>query len=162
MRFDKATIDIRPRSSFEILDLALAFYRNHLGLLTTINCILALPALAVGTALAFLLRDPILAFLGFWLLLPFCSGGVILAASRRVFGAPLTAKSALVIYRPLAGSHFLTRLSHRILWIPLLPFGLVFGELLRLKWSFSPMIFRKQANTGDAVFQTGSEILLLL
>jgi len=140
MRFDKATIDIRPRSAFEMVDLALAFYRHHLGLLAKINLILALPALALGTAIAFSLRDPIVAFLGFWMLLPLSSGGVIIAASRRVFGTPLTVKSALGIYRPLAAAHFFGRLTHRILWVPLLPLGLVFGEILRLKWSFSPMI----------------------
>lgn len=140
MRFDKANIDIRPRTALEVLDLALHFYRNHLGLLSKINIILSLPGLLVGSGIAIGLKSPSFALFAFWMLLPLSSGGIVLVASRKVFGMPLTVKDALTLYRPLAASHFLNRLIHRIFWIPLIPFGLVFSEILRLNWSFSPMI----------------------
>lgn len=148
MRFDKATIDVRPRGAFEVLDLALQFYRNHLGLLLALNFILGLPALFVGTAIAFFSRDFLVSLLGFWLMLPLCSGGIILAASRKVFGAPLKVAGALSIYKPLAWPHFLVRFAHRLVWAPLIPLGLVFGEILRLKWSFTPMILLLERLTG--------------
>ncbi len=140
MRFDRSIVDIRPRTTLEVLDLALQFYRDHLVVHLMLALILGAPALALGFLLTVYTGEIWLTALGFWLLLPLSSGAVILTASRSVFGVHVDVRSALSLYRPLFLRHLVLRLAHRALWLPLIPLGVVFGELLRLKWAFAPMI----------------------
>ncbi len=138
MRFELATIDIRPRRVFEILDLALRFYRIHLTRLLGTAVLYALPALLFGFAVYVFFGSFILGLLVFWLLLPVSSHAVVLVASRLVFGSDITLEETRALYRPVWLSLFVRRLFQRILWVPLLP--LVAGEIIRIGYAFSPMI----------------------
>lgn len=42
------------------------------------------------------------------------------------------------MYRPLMTRHFLMQLGHRLIWVPLT--AVVAGVVLRLGWSFTPMV----------------------
>jgi hypothetical protein len=138
MRLDRAVIDIRPRRIFEILDLALRFYRIHVVELLKTAVMFSLPAFASGLVLYHLSGAFLLGLLGLWLVLPLSSHAVLLAASRLVFGAEVSLASTASLYRPYWLGLFFRRLFQRLHWVPLLP--LVAGAIIRLSFVFSPMI----------------------
>lgn len=151
MRFDQATVDIRPRSVPEVLDLAVQLYRAHFGLLFGLYAVWGLPSTLVALGTLWLGGPPWLAGLLFYMLLPLASGAVILAASRLVFGIELSLGRSISLFRRAALSHLGTRLLHRLAWVPLLP--LILGQSLRLAWAFTPMVQLLERLSGPELRQ---------
>jgi hypothetical protein len=138
MKIASATIEIRPRSITEMIDLALLFYRTHLRVIFGVLAVLGIPVVLAAVGLHYLTGQAWLAMLSFWLLLPLPAGAVVLAASRIVFGTQLTVRRALGLYRPLWAGLFFRRLGQSLLVLLLMP--VVAGFALRLRWAFTPMI----------------------
>jgi hypothetical protein len=149
MKYDQATIDIRPRGTFEILDLALLFYRAHLGLFFKTSLVFGTPIIMFAFAVHSFTNLFWVGLLAYWFLLPLNSGAVIIAASRLVFGIDLDVKRTLLLYRPLAASHFRVQTIHRLAWLVTLPFLL--GEMLRLNWAFTPMVLLLERLSGPTL-----------
>lgn len=146
MKIRSATIEIRPRSVTEMIDLAWLFYRAHAKVILGLLGVLGLPVVVGAAGLQALTGQTWLALLCFWLLLPLSGGGVVLAASRIVFGTRLTLGRALALYRPLWSGLFFRRLGQQALVLLLLP--VVVGYFLRLRWAFTPMIVLLERLSG--------------
>ena len=149
MLVDDATIEIRTRTTTEIVDLAFLFYRAHLGALGGVALALGLPLAAAAAALHWATGQWWAAALLFWLTLGLPGNAVVLAASRIVFGARLGVGGALALYRPLWAGAFFRGLLHKLLSLLLLPF--VVGYALRLRWGFTPMIVLLERLSGKAL-----------
>ncbi len=138
MKIDRATIEIRPRGLCEIIDLALLFYRRHLNPLLPIALLFGLPIVMLGLVVYLVSGELWLGCLAFWLVLPLMSGAVILTASRLVFGVKLNVSLARALYGKIWAGHFFLALVQRFAQLALIPF--IYGYLLRLMWSFTPMV----------------------
>ena len=149
MLVDDTTIEIRTRSTTEIVDLAFLFYRTHLGALAGVALALGVPLIGAAAALHWATGQWWVALLFFWLTLALPSGAVVLTASRIVFGSRLGVGRALSLYRPLWAGAFFRGLLHKILSLLLLPF--VVGYSLRLRWGFTPMIVLLERLSGKAL-----------
>lgn len=146
MKFERATIDIRPRRILEIIDLALRFYRIHLARLLPTAVVYASPAFGVGYGLYWFFDSFVLGLVGLWLLLPLSAHAVILLASRLLFGETVTRRQLRALYRPFWFSLLIRRFFERLLWLPLLP--LIAGEIVRVGYGFSPFIALLERLTG--------------
>lgn len=93
MRLTEACVVIRPRNSWEAVDLGVLLAQQHRGLLMTSWAIVTLPIFAL---LSLLLWDyPTLAVLLFWWLKPAYERLPLLILSQALFGAPPTLIEAL-------------------------------------------------------------------
>lgn len=146
MKLENAAIAIRPRSLFDIIDLAIRFYRDHLGALAGCAVIFSIPAFVGGFGVFWLTRSAMWGALVMFALMPLASHAVLLVASRLVFGETIGLRQSLHLYRPLWLGMFARRLAQRALWLPLLP--LLVGEAVRLGYAFDPMIILLERLTG--------------
>lgn len=149
MKIGSATIEIRPRTITEMIDLATLFYRTHLRVLCGVLAVLGLPLVLISCGLHYVTGQAWLAILFFWLTLPLPGGAVVLTASRLVFGTRLTVRRALALYRPLWAGLFFRRLGQSLVALPLLP--VVAGFALRLRWAFTPMIVLLERLSGRSL-----------
>ncbi|HUT78287.1 MAG TPA: hypothetical protein VM285_11400 [Polyangia bacterium] len=138
MKILDATIEIRSRTTTEVIDLATLFYRAHWKLLLPLALLLGLPVAGACAGLHALTGRWWLALLAFILLSAVPSGAVVLAASRLVFGTPLHIGSTLRLYASTWAGLFFRRAGQTLLTLLLLPLGA--GLALRLRWAFTPMI----------------------
>ncbi len=138
MNVRDAHIEIRSRTTTEVIDLATLFYRAHWKLLLLLVGVLGLPVAAAAVGIHVLTGSPWLALLAFGLLAAVPSGAVVLAASRLVFGTPLSLGAALRLYASSWAGLLLRRAGQTLLVLLLLPVGA--GFALRLRWAFTPMV----------------------
>lgn len=138
MKILDAHIEIRSRTTTEVIDLATLFYRAHWKLLLPLALVSGLPVAGACAGLHQLTGRWWLALLAFALLSALPSGAVVLAASRLVFGTPLRLGAALRLYVSAWAGLLLRRAGQTLLVLLLLPVGA--GWALRLRWAFTPMI----------------------
>jgi hypothetical protein len=146
MRFENAVIPVQKSGILDIVDLAFRFYRRHLGFFVKFVLICNIPALFFSLGVFEITGDLYFTLFIFWLMMPFASGGIIIATSRLVFGMDLSLGKTLTLYRPWIVAHFGLSSLHRLVWLPLL--FLVVGEWLRLGWMFTPMILMLEKQVG--------------
>lgn len=146
MKIESATIEIRPRSITEIIDLAMLFYRTHAKVILGLLAVLGVPVVLLACGLHYLTDRAWLAILFYWLMLPLPGGAVVLAASRIVFGTRLTVRRTLSLYRPLWAKVFFRRLGQNLVTLLLMP--IIAGFALRLRWAFTPMIVLLERLSG--------------
>jgi len=146
MKIASATIEIRPRTITEMVDLATLFYRTHLRVIAGLLAVLGVPIVLLAAGLHWLTGQAWLAILLFWLMLPLPAGAVVLAASRIVFGTHLTVRRALKLYGPLWAGLFFRKLGQNLLTLLLMP--VVAGFALRLRWAFTEMIVLLERLSG--------------
>ena len=146
MKIASATIEIRPRTITEMIDLATLFYRTHLRVIFGVLAVLGIPIVAIACGVHYLTDQAWLAILLFWLMLPLPAGAVVLTASRIVFGTHLTVGRALKLYGPLWAGLFFRRLGQNLLTLLLMP--VIAGFALRLRWAFTPMIVLLERLSG--------------
>jgi hypothetical protein len=138
MKFSDATIDIRPRTVGEVIDLAVLFYRSHFSLFLQLTAITGLPALLVAIAIHVLTRSVLASAVAFVMLMPVSTGPLVLCASRLVFGESVSARDVLHLFGARWRAFIPRRLWQIALAIATGP--LVLGYLLHLSWAFQPMI----------------------
>lgn len=149
MKVENATIEIRPRGVTELADLAFLFYRARLPVMSGLLAILGVPLIGVAMGIHYLTGQAWLAVLFFWLTLHLPTGAVVLAASRYVFGTPLSLWDGLGIYRPLWAGLFFRVLGQKIVMLLLSP--IVVGYVLKLKWVFTPMVVLLERLSGKSL-----------
>ena len=135
MRISDATIDIRPRSAFELVDLAVLFYRRHFPLLFALTAIYGFPVVVVAVSVHHLSGSVWAAVFTLLMLLSLLSGAVVLSASRIVFGSVLKIRDVLRIYRPLWGRYFFRKLAENVIALVLSP--AIVGYALHLGFSYT-------------------------
>ncbi|MBN2525746.1 MAG: hypothetical protein JXR76_05070 [Deltaproteobacteria bacterium] len=135
MKISDASIDIRPRSSSEITDLAVLFYRKHFPLLFSLTAIYGFPAVILAMSVHYFVRSGWVTLGTLALLLPLLSGAVVLAASRIVFGSVLTVRDVLRLYRPVWARYFGRRFVENIVSLALTP--VILGYVMHLNFSFT-------------------------
>ncbi|MFJ2282326.1 DUF4129 domain-containing protein [Pseudomonas sp. NPDC087803] len=111
MRLSDATVAIRPRSTWEAMDLGVLMSQQHRRLLMTSWAIVTLPLFAV---LSLLLWDsPSLAVVIFWWLKPACERLPLYILSKALFGETPTLKQALREFPRLLKPQLLASLTWR-------------------------------------------------
>ncbi|MFO8072540.1 MAG: hypothetical protein R6V85_11760 [Polyangia bacterium] len=146
MKIESATIEIRPRKTTEMIDLAALFYRRHFALFAGLLAVLGVPCVLLAVAVHAVTGLWWTALAAFWLLSPLPCGAVVLAASRLVFGSSPSVRETLSLYRSLWLGLLLRRLVHNALFALLAP--IVVGFTLRLRWAFTPMIVLLERLSG--------------
>lgn len=111
MRLSDATVAIRPRSSWEAMDLGVLMSQQHRRLLMTSWAIVTLPLFAVLTLL--LWDSPSLAVLIFWWLKPAYERLPLYILSKALFGETPTLKQALREFPRLLKPQLLASLTWR-------------------------------------------------
>ncbi|GAB6195441.1 DUF4129 domain-containing protein [Lysobacter xanthus] len=86
MRLDAVTVALRPRSSWEAVELGTALVRRHAGAVWRPWCAVTLPAFVVANAVGVLAGMPIVAMLLMWWLKPLFDRLPLFVLSRAVFG----------------------------------------------------------------------------
>lgn len=86
MRIDALTVVLRPRSSWEAVELGTALVRRHARAVWRPWLACTLPAFAVANALAWLVGTPALALLAMWWLKPVFDRVVLHVLAHAVFG----------------------------------------------------------------------------
>jgi hypothetical protein len=111
MRLSDATVAIRPRSSWEAMDLGVLMSQQHRRLLMTSWAIVTLPLFAMLTLL--LWDSPSLAVLIFWWLKPAYERLPLYILSKALFGETPTLKQALREFPRLLKPQLLASLTWR-------------------------------------------------
>lgn len=111
MRLSDATVAIRPRTSWEAMDLGVLMSQQHRRLLMTSWAIVTLPLFAVLTLL--LWDSPSLAVLIFWWLKPIYERLPLYILSKALFGETPTLKQALREFPRLLKPQWLASLTWR-------------------------------------------------
>ncbi|MFJ5257739.1 DUF4129 domain-containing protein [Pseudomonas sp. NPDC088414] len=111
MRLSDATVAIRPRTSWEAMDLGVLMSQQHRRLLMTSWAIVTLPLFAVLTLL--LWDSPSLAVLIFWWLKPVYERLPLYILSKALFGETPTLKQALREFPRLLKPQWLASLTWR-------------------------------------------------
>ena len=111
MRLSDATVAIRPRSTWEAMDLGVLMSQQHRRLLMCSWAIVTLPLFAVLTLL--LWDSPSLAVLIFWWLKPACERLPLYILSKALFGETPTLKQALREFPRLLKPQLLASLTWR-------------------------------------------------
>ncbi|MGY2170202.1 DUF4129 domain-containing protein [Pseudomonas gingeri] len=111
MRLTDASVTIRPRSSWEAMDLGILLARQHRGLLTTSWAIVTLPVFALLSLL--LWEHPSIALLLFWWLKPAFERLPLHILSRALFGDTPDLKQALKAWPRLLRPQLLASLTWR-------------------------------------------------
>ncbi|WP_426237728.1 DUF4129 domain-containing protein [Pseudomonas sp. TWP3-2] len=111
MRLSDATVVIRPRTSWEAMDLGVLMSQQHRRLLMTSWAIVTLPLFALLTAL--LWESPSLALLIFWWLKPAYERLPLYILSKSLFGETPTLKQALREWPRLLRPQLLASLTWR-------------------------------------------------
>ncbi len=111
MRLTDASVAIRPRSTWEAMDLGVLLARQHRGLLMSAWALVSLPVFAL---LSLLLWDhPSIALLLFWWLKPAFERLPLYILSRALFGDTPSLKQALKAWPRLLKPQLLASLSWR-------------------------------------------------
>ncbi len=95
MRVDAITVVLRPRSSWEAVELGTALVRRHARAIWTPWLAVTLPLFAVANALAFWIGVPTLAAIAMWWLKPVFDRVPLFVLSRAVFGEVPDTRSTL-------------------------------------------------------------------
>ena len=95
MRIDALTVVLRPRSSWEAVELGTALVRRHARAVWRPWLACTLPAFAVANALAWLVGLPVLAMLAMWWLKPVFDRIPLFVLSRAVFGEVPSTRATL-------------------------------------------------------------------
>ncbi|WP_133477863.1 DUF4129 domain-containing protein, partial [Cognatilysobacter segetis] len=95
MRIDALTVVLRPRSSWEAVELGTALVRRHARAVWTPWLACALPAFVVANALAWWAGMPVLALLVLWWLKPVFDRIPLFVLSRAVFGEVPSTRATL-------------------------------------------------------------------
>lgn len=111
MRLTEAQVEIRPRNSWEAIDLGVLLARQHRGLLMTSWAIVTLPIFLLLTVV--LWDHPSLAVLLFWWLKPAYERLPLLILSQALFGAPPSLKEALKAWPRILKPQLLASLTWR-------------------------------------------------
>jgi len=138
VKVEDATIEVRTRTTTELIDLAVLFYRAHWKPLLSVTLVLGLPLVAACAGLHAISGRWWLALMAFAPLAALPSGAVVLASSRLVFGTPVGLRATLGPYRSSWAGLLVRRAGQMLLWLPLLPF--IGGFALRLRWVYTPMV----------------------
>lgn len=135
MKISNATIDIAPRGSAALVDLAVLFYRRHFALLLSLTAIFGFPAVILAMSIHHLSGSVWLSLCTLLLLLPLLSGAIVLAASRIVFGDTLTVVEVLGVYRPLWARYLGRKLLENLVSLLLSP--LLIGYVMHLGYAYT-------------------------
>lgn len=138
MKIADATIEIRPRASSELVDLAVLFYRTHFLLLFSLSGIFGFPAVVLSMSVHHLTQSAWAALFLLLMLLSLLSGAVVLTAGRIVFGSRLTVRDALTLYRPVWGKYFGRKLWENLLCLLFVP--LILGYAWHLSFAYTAPI----------------------
>ncbi|SEI24612.1 DUF4129 domain-containing protein [Pseudomonas asplenii] len=111
MRLTDASVAIRPRSTWEAMDLGILLARQHRGLLMTSWAIVTLPVFALLSLL--LWEHPSIAMLLFWWLKPAFERLPLHILSKALFGDTPTLKQALLAWPRLLKPQLLASLTWR-------------------------------------------------
>ncbi|WP_025112759.1 DUF4129 domain-containing protein [Pseudomonas sp. H1h] len=111
MRLSDASVAIRPRSTWEAMDLGVLMSQQHRRLLMTSWAIVTLPLFALLTLL--LWDSPSLAVFIFWWLKPACERLPLYILSKALFGETPTLKQALREFPRLLKPQLLASLTWR-------------------------------------------------
>jgi hypothetical protein len=95
MRIDALTVVLRPRSSWEAIELGTALVRRHARAVWRPWLACTLPAFAIANALAWLAGLPVLAMLAMWWLKPLFDRIPLFVLSRAVFGEVPSTRATL-------------------------------------------------------------------
>ncbi|TZF84368.1 DUF4129 domain-containing protein [Cognatilysobacter lacus] len=95
MRIDALTVVLRPRSSWEAVELGTALVRRHARAVWRPWLACTVPAFAIANALAWLAGTPVLAMLAMWWLKPLFDRIPLFVLSRAVFGEVPTTRVTL-------------------------------------------------------------------
>lgn len=136
MKVSQATIEIRPRTGAEIIDLGVLFYRRYFGLFSGLSILLGGPMAVIAFGVHHLSGLWWLALALYLPLLALPAGAIVLAASRIVFGTSMTIGSTLQLYRAMWPSFFFRRFFQNLLSVLLLP--ILVGYIMRLSALFQP------------------------
>lgn len=107
MQPDRLTVALRPRESFEAVDLGFALARTHIGSIARAWVRFVLPVMLALSCIEFLLSD-VLGFTSIlvWLAKPYYDVVVLLVLSRAVFGAELSMPELARELKRLSGTIF--------------------------------------------------------
>ena len=110
MKLEEATLALEPRSVGACIDIAILFYRRHIGKILPLSLIFGAVPVTFGVLGAANGNGWILSGLLFFFVSPFLGATVVAGAGHHVFGEEFTIRRALL--------HTYRRLPVLLLWLP--------------------------------------------
>lgn len=151
MNVEHVTIPIEPRTVSGCIDLGVVFGRRHYGSVVWLLGLAALPSLALTHYLARVTNHGLLwGLLIFYFASPVLGAWLAVAAGRRVFGEPFSARTALRTFAPRSVGVVLRMWWNRLLAL-LATLGVVGGPLVAARGASVPEVVLLEQLSGARV-----------